>query len=84
MKNKILVEIIVPTIETSYDLYIPINRRVGNIITLLNKTIQEMSEDCFIGTSNTALYNRDTNHKYHPNDLIFNTDIRNGTSLILL
>ncbi|MBQ8131304.1 MAG: hypothetical protein IJ193_02305 [Bacilli bacterium] len=84
MKNKILVEIIVPTIEASYDLYIPINRRVGNIITLLNKTIQEMSEDCFIGTNNTSLYNRDTNHKYNPNDLIFNTDIRNGTSLILL
>lgn len=84
MKNKILIEVIVPSIEARYDLYIPINRRIGNLITLLNKTIQEMSEDCFIGDNHTALYNRDTNQKYNPNDLIYNTDIRNGTSLILL
>ena len=84
MKNKILVEVIVPTIEESYDLYIPINTRVGNIITLLNKAIQEMNEDCYVGTEKTCFYNRDTNQKYNPNDLIYNTDIRNGTSLILL
>ena len=84
MKNKLLVEIIVPTIEATYDLYIPINRCIGNIITLLNKTIQEISDGCFVGDNTTALYNRDTNYKYNPNDLVFNTDIRNGTSLILL
>ena len=84
MKNKVLVEIIIPTIETKFDMYLPINKRVGNIITLLNKTIQEISDDCFIGNNQTSLYNRDTNYKYHPNEIIYNTDIRNGTSLILL
>ena len=37
MKNKVLVELVVPTIETSFDVYLPINKRIGNIITLLNK-----------------------------------------------
>ena len=37
MKNKVLVELVVPTIESTFDIYLPINKRIGNIITLLNK-----------------------------------------------
>ena len=84
MKNKVLIQLIVPAIETSYDIYLPINKKIGNIITILNKTIAELSDGCFIGNNQTALYNKDTNEKYLPNTLVYNTNIRNGTSLILL
>lgn len=84
MKNKVLVELIVPSIEASYDIFLPINKRIGNIITLLNKTIADMSDGCYEGNVNTALYNRDTSQKYEINTLLYNTDIRNGTTLILL
>lgn len=84
MKNKVLVELIVPFIESKFDVYLPINRRIGNIITLLNKTITEVSEGCYEGSNKSALYNRETNQKYEPNALLYNTDIRNGTTLILL
>lgn len=84
MKNKVLVELIVPTIESSFDIYLPINKRIGNIITLLNKTIAEFSEGCYEGNNNTALYNRETSEKYDVNALLYNTNIRNGATLILL
>ena len=84
MKNKVLVELVVPTIESTFDIYLPINKRIGNIITLLNKTVSELSEGCYAGTSTTALYNRETSQKYEINALVYNTDIRNGTTLILL
>lgn len=84
MKNKVLIELVVPIIESSFDIYLPINRRIGNIITLLNKTITELSEGCYTGTNETSLYNRETNQKYEPNMLLYHTDIRNGTTLILL
>ena len=84
MKNKILVEIIIPTIEKKYDVYIPINRRIGSIITLLCKSIQEMNDNSFISNSKIELYNKETKERYDPNDLVYNTNIRNGTSLILL
>ena len=32
MKNKVLIELIVPEIDEKYNLYIPINKRIGNII----------------------------------------------------
>lgn len=84
MKNKVLVEIIVPEIEAIYDIYLPINKRIGSIIMLLNKTVSDLTNGCFVGSKYTALYNKDTSTKYDPSALIYNTDIRNGTSLILL
>ena len=36
MKDKIFIELIVPDIEEIYNIYIPINKRIGNIIKLLN------------------------------------------------
>lgn len=84
MKNKVLVELVVPTIESSFDIYLPINKRIGNIITLLNKIVSEYSEGCYEGNEKSALYNRDTSQKYDVNTLLYNTDIRNGTTLILL
>ena len=36
MKNKINVDIIVPSINETYNLFIPINKTVGEIIKLLN------------------------------------------------
>lgn len=84
MKNKVLVELIVPETESVYNIYLPINKRIGNIIILLNKTVSDLTNGCFVGSNYTSLYNKDTNVKYNPSDLLYNTDIRNGTSLILL
>jgi hypothetical protein len=39
MKNKVIVKILVPEIYESYDVYLPINKKIGNIIELLNKSI---------------------------------------------
>lgn len=84
MKNKILIELIVPEIERTYNVYIPINRRIGNVISLLNKSVYELSDGVYKENSKTGLYNRDTGIKYDVNYLVRTTDIRNGTTLILL
>ncbi len=84
MKNKVLVELIIPEIESSFDVYLPINKRIGSIITLLNKSISELTNGCYVGSNTTALYNRNTSTKYQANMLLYDTDIRNGTTLILL
>lgn len=84
MKNKVLVELIIPEIESRFDVYLPINKRIGSIITLLNKSISELTNGCYVGSNTTALYNRNTSTKYQANMLLYDTDIRNGTTLILL
>jgi hypothetical protein len=39
MENKILIELIVPELEEKFDIFIPITKRVGNIIALLAKAL---------------------------------------------
>ena len=82
MNNKVLVELIVPEIDRIFDIYLPINKKIGNIIILLNKAIHELNEN-HIKTSN-SLYNRETSERYDIDTLLYNTDIRNGTTLILI
>ena len=84
MKNKILVEIIVPEIEQKYNIYIPVNKKVGNLIALLNKAVKELSDGIYEGTEKTALYNKLTGEKYDINTLIRETNIRNATVLVLI
>lgn len=84
MKNKILIELIIPDIDEKFNLFIPINKRVGNIIVLLNKSLFEITNGMYLGTQNSCLYNRETGERYQMNDLVRNTNIRHGTSLILI
>jgi hypothetical protein len=84
MKNEVLIELIVPVIEEKYNVYIPINRRIGNIIVLVSKAIFDISSGLYQIDENNSLYNRETGQKYLVDDLVRLTDIRNGTSLILI
>ena len=83
MNNKIMIKLIVPELETEYDVYLPISKKIGNIIKLLIKAITEMGFEYDID-SKIALYNRKTGEKYEPNKILIDTNIRNGTELVLL
>ncbi len=84
MNNKVLVELLVPVLEISYDVFIPINRKIGNVIVLLSKMVSELSDGYFIANGKNILYSGDTGEKYRMNDLVANTDIRNGSKIILM
>ena len=82
--NKVLVQLIVPEIEEKYDLFIPINRRIGTVINLLTSSISELSSGLFTKNKKRILYNHNTGYSYSINKLIRETDIRNGTVLVLI
>ncbi len=84
MKNKVLVELIVPEIEKSYDIYIPVSKKIGSVIKLLNKAIFELSDGIYNGGNKNQMYNRDTGSRYDNNLLVKDTDIRNGSKVILI
>ena len=84
MDNKVIVKLLVPEIDETYDLYLPITKKIGNIIELLNQAINELSHGAYPNTNTSLLYNRETKEMYNSNTLLANTNIRNGTKLILL
>lgn len=83
MKNKVLVQLVVPDIEESYDIYIPINRKIGNVIALLSKAISELTNGTYSINKKTQLYNAETGENYLIDTIVLDTNIRNGTKLIL-
>ena len=85
MNNKVLVTLKVPDLETEYNIFLPINKKIGNIIYLLNKAIRELNNDqnIFINNNNT-LYNMEKGTIYNLDSFLYETDIRNGSTLILM
>ena len=81
--NKILIQLYIPLIEEEYDVFIPINKRVGTIKQLLEKSISEQSNG-YIITEDTNLYSKDTGIVYDAQLLVKDTDLKNGSRVVLL
>lgn len=84
MNNKVLVTLIVPSIEERYNVFIPINKKTIEIIFLLNKAINEMSDGAFIITDKLSLINAQTGIIYDAERSFLENGIMNGTKIILL
>ena len=83
IKNKVFIKLKVPEIDKDYDIYLPVNKKIGNIIILLNQAIYELSNGEIELSENNKLYNEKTKELYSPDILLLNTNIRNGTILVL-
>lgn len=67
----------IPIIEEKNDVWLPLDKTVYEIITLISKSIDNIGETPF-------LYNRYTGICYDVNLKIKDTDIQNGSELILI
>ena len=47
MNNKVLVTVNVPSLEKSFDIFVPVNRRVHNVIALVKKSLFDISINPF-------------------------------------
>ena len=84
MNNKVLIKIIVPELDESYDLFIPVNEVIWKIIKLVTKSISDLSGGDLDLEKEYMLINKETSLVYDNNAILIDTDIRNATELILL
>ena len=83
MEYKVLIKLYVPEIEKNYEMYIPINKTVSQVNTLINRLINNITNGVYPIKNKVYLYNRKTSELYSDSIAIRNTDIRNGTELVL-
>lgn len=83
MEYKVLIKLYLPEIEESYEAYIPLYKTVAEVSGLLNQMAHSMA-DIFPILPTTLLYNRRTGVLYDQATLIVDTDIRNGTELVMI
>ena len=82
-KNKILIELEIPLIEVKYDLFIPINKKVGTIKKLIEEALVDLT-DGYVPKEESNLYSKTTGIIYDINKTVRDTDLRNGSGIILI
>lgn len=82
--DKVLVQVLVPIIQKKYDLFIPSNKRLCNVLILLQKAINELSEGWYPINNSDNLYNQYTGEIYDLNKTVKEANIENGTRLIII
>jgi hypothetical protein len=80
--NKILIQIYLPLFEEEYDVFVPINKRIGTIKQLFEKSLVEQNLSYQI-RENTNFYSRDTGKTLDVQLLVKDSGLKNGSRVIL-
>ena len=81
--NKVNVDLIVPSIGERYNIFIPVNKSIGEVIVILNNTINNMTGYYPI-SNKLSILDVMENKIYSINDTVKNAGIKNGTILALI
>ena len=82
--NKVCVDLIVAGIEERYNVFIPVNKKTIEIIFLLNKAVNDMTNGAYAMSEHLSLINANDGTVYDVDNTILENNILNGTKLILL
>ena len=82
--NKVLITVFVPMLEEKYDMFIPINKKIGTVKKHIIDNLLELSKYSEINTSNIRVYDKDSNICYDENLYVKESGIINGSRLVLM
>ena len=83
MENKVLIKLIMFDMDECFDIFIPVNEIIWKIKKLIIKSISDITNISLDINNEYLLINKDNSKIYDNNEIVINTDIRNGTELIL-
>lgn len=84
MNNKLLVTIIVPFLEEKYEVFIPINKRVSNVIQLIERALKEMTNGYYPSKEDSVIIDAESGNVFDVNITVKETKMVNGSKIILL
>lgn len=81
--NKVLIEVRLPAAELSYDMFVPDSMQIGTLTALAASVFSRLSGGVYTAGEQAVLCEQKTGREFDVNARIFETDIRNGTKLLL-
>ena len=81
--SKILVEVYVPAARLKYDAYIPAESKIGEVGLLLSNAISDLSKGQYRENREATICNFSTGKEYNKNLRVFETDIDNGSKIMI-
>lgn len=82
--EKALVEVYVPVLEYSFDIFIPLSSPMYEVLELVKRAVKEMSDGRFVADENTAICHREDGTILNINVSVYELGIRNGSKLMLI
>lgn len=82
--DKILVEVYLPSAELTYDVYIPIESKISEITQLISNAITDISDNKYKKGVDITLCDFLTGKEYKQNTRVFETNLENGSKLMLV
>ena len=82
--DKVLVNLNVPTIGRKYNIWLEDDGVLYDLIKLIVKGINELNDGLYNPKNMPLLYNKDTGAIYDINLIVKESNIKNGTEIILI
>lgn len=82
--DKVLVEVFVPVLGSSFDIFIPLQSMMYEVLELIKKAIVDLSNGRFIANQNTTICHREDGSIININLSVYELKIRNGSKLMLI
>lgn len=84
MNNKVLVEVIVPLLEQKYQIYIPISKRISEVIKLIEKALIEMTNGYYPNKESSVIIDAESGNVFDINITVKESKMINGSKIILI
>ncbi len=84
MNHKALVEISVPAAARKFDVYIPLESKMSEVIKLVSTALSDLSDGKYKATEDAILCDADTGIIYNINVEVAELGIKTGSRLMLI
>lgn len=84
MNNKVLVEILVPAAAQKYDVYIPLESKMSEVVVMVAGALSDLSNGKYKATNEAILCDADTGAIFDVNIEVAELGIKNGSHLMLI
>ncbi|WP_378586114.1 methyltransferase [Neobacillus sp. GCM10023253] len=82
--NKVLVEIFLPAAAQSYEVYIPLESQMSEVLTLVSSLLGDLSDGKYKATGSEVLCDAETGIIFNINMPVAELGIKNGSKLMLI
>lgn len=84
MNNKVLVEISVPAAGRTYDVYIPLESKMSEVVKMVAGALSDLSEGKYKATDEAILCDAETGTVFDVNIEVAELGIKTGSRLMLI
>lgn len=82
--NKVLVEIFLPAAGMHFDVYLPLESKMSEVLTLVSSLLSDLSDGKYKATGDAVLCDAESGIIFNINMAVYELGIRNGSQLMLI